>query len=223
MRKVSLTILLSLCVLATSAYAQTITGSMSGHIQDQQGASVPNANITATEPAKKTINTTKTNGQGDFDIAGLNPGTFIVSVEAAGFKKLDRKNTELFANDKLALASVTIFAVLMMAAIPAVLAPSAAGSIAWVSVAMTGCTGALASMPALPADVFPKNAFASVYGPASMGSGFGGMVFALITGWVVEHYSYTLMFLGFGVIPLICATILWTLTRCERYNASGPA
>jgi ACS family hexuronate transporter-like MFS transporter len=119
--------------------------------------------------------------------------------------------------------SVTIFAVLMMAAIPAVLAASAAASIAWVSVAMTGYTGALASMLALPADVFPKNAVASVYGLASMGSGFGGMVFTLITGWVVEHYSYTPVFFGFGVIPLICATILWTLTRCERYDASGSA
>jgi len=112
-------------------------------------------------------------------------------------------------------ASVTLFALLMLAAIPAVLAPSAAVSIAFVSVAMTGYTGALASMLALPADVFPKNAVASVYGLASMGSGFGGMVFTLITGWVVEHYSYTPVFFGFGVIPLICAAILWTLTRCD--------
>jgi ACS family hexuronate transporter-like MFS transporter len=111
--------------------------------------------------------------------------------------------------------SVTLFALLMLAAIPAVLAPSAAVSIAFVSVAMTGYTGALASMLALPADVFPKNAVASVYGLASMGSGFGGMVFTLITGWVVEHYSYTPVFFGFGVIPLICATVLWTLTKCE--------
>jgi ACS family hexuronate transporter-like MFS transporter len=111
--------------------------------------------------------------------------------------------------------SVTLFALLMLAAIPAVLAPSAALSIAFVSVAMTGYTGALASMLALPADVFPKNAVASVYGLASMGSGFGGMVFTLITGWVVEHYSYTPVFFGFGVIPLICAALLWTLTTCE--------
>ena len=112
-------------------------------------------------------------------------------------------------------ASVTLFALLMLAAIPAVLVSSAAVSIAFVSLAMTGYTGALASMLALPADVFPKNAVASVYGLASMGSGFGGMVFTLITGWVVEHHSYTPVFFGFGVIPLICATILWTLTTCE--------
>jgi ACS family hexuronate transporter-like MFS transporter len=106
---------------------------------------------------------------------------------------------------------VTFFAVLMTSAIPAVLVGDAALSIALVSVAMLGYTGCLANMLAMPADVFPKNAVASVYGLASMGSGFGGMLFTLITGWVVDHYSYTPVFIGFGVMPLICALILWTL------------
>jgi ACS family hexuronate transporter-like MFS transporter len=82
-------------------------------------------------------------------------------------------------------------------------------AIALVSVAMLGYTGSLANMLALPGDVFPKSAVASVYGLASMGSGFGGMLFTLITGWVVDHYSYTPVFIGFGLLPLICATILW--------------
>src|SRR5207302_10245472 len=64
------------------------------------------------------------------------------------------------------------------------------------------------NMLTIPSDVFPGNAVASVYGLASMGSGFGGMMFTLITGWVVEHYSYTPAFFGFGVLPLICASIL---------------
>ncbi|MDE3198338.1 MAG: MFS transporter, partial [Acidobacteriota bacterium] len=119
--------------------------------------------------------------------------------------------------------SITLFAAFMMAAIPAVLAPSAAAAIAWVSVAMTGYTGALASMLALPADVFPRNAVASVYGIASMGSGFGGMVFTLITGWVVQHYSWIPVFFGFGLIPLICATILWTVTPAGTTPATVPA
>src|ERR1035438_7917097 len=63
----------------------------------------------------------------------------------------------------------------------------------------------------MPADVFPGSAVASVYGLASMGSGFGGMLFTLMTGWAVDHYSYTPVFIGFGIMPLICALILWTL------------
>jgi len=105
--------------------------------------------------------------------------------------------------------AVTFFAALMTSAIAAVLVQPAWLAIALVSIAMLGYTGSLANMLALPGDVFPKNAVASVYGLASMGSGFGGMLFTLITGWVVDHYSYTPVFIGFGLLPLICATILW--------------
>src|SRR5690348_15315050 len=108
-------------------------------------------------------------------------------------------------------AAVTLFAILMTAAIPAVLVSSAALAIAFVAIAMAGYTGSLANMLALPTDVFPKNAVASVYGLASMGAGFGGMLFTLITGWLVDHYSYTPVFIGFGILPLICALILWML------------
>jgi ACS family hexuronate transporter-like MFS transporter len=69
----------------------------------------------------------------------------------------------------------------------------------------------------MPADVFPAGVVASVYGIASMGSGFGGMVFALVTGWLVERYSYVPAFLLFGLLPLICVVILWVLMgRLER-------
>lgn len=108
-------------------------------------------------------------------------------------------------------AAVTVATAMMTMAIPAVHVHGAALSIALVSIAMAGYTAALANMLAMPADVFPAGAVASVYGLASMGSGFGGMVFALVTGWLVEQYSYVPVFWLFGLIPLICASILWVL------------
>src|SRR5450759_1900435 len=96
----------------------------------------------------------------------------------------------------------------MTSALTTVLAREAWMSIALVSIAMLGYTGCLANMLSFPADVFPKSAVGSVYGLASMGSGFGGMLFTLITGWVVEHYSYTPVFFGLGILPVVCATIL---------------
>jgi ACS family hexuronate transporter-like MFS transporter len=107
--------------------------------------------------------------------------------------------------------AVTFFAVLMTSAIGVVVVQQAWLAIALVSIAMLGYTGSLANMLALPGDVFPKSSVASVYGLASMGSGFGGMLFTLITGWVVDRYSYTPVFIGFGLLPLICAAILWLL------------
>ncbi len=106
-------------------------------------------------------------------------------------------------------AAVTVAAAMMTMAIPAVLVQGTALSIALVSIAMAGYTAALANMLAMPADVFPAGGVASVYGLASMGSGFGGMVFALVTGWLVEHYSYVPVFCLFGLIPIICVSILW--------------
>jgi ACS family hexuronate transporter-like MFS transporter len=107
--------------------------------------------------------------------------------------------------------AVLIFAALMTAAIPAVLVADARWSIALVSIAMMGYTGSTANMLAMPADVLPSAAVASVYGIASMGSGFGGMVFSLATGWAVDRFSYVPVFTGFGLMPLVCVAILWTL------------
>ncbi|HZS56293.1 MAG TPA: MFS transporter [Bryobacteraceae bacterium] len=119
--------------------------------------------------------------------------------------------------------AVTFFALWMTAAIPAVLVHSAWLSIAFVSIAMAGYTGSLANMLALPTDVFEKNAIASVYGLASMGAGFGGMLFSLITGWVVDHFSYTPVFVGFGLMPLVCALILWVVMGPIRSPILVPA
>lgn len=106
---------------------------------------------------------------------------------------------------------VWIFALMMTSAIPAVLTPNVYTAIALISMATLGYTGALANMLSMPADVFPKNAVGSIWGLASMGAGFGGMVFSLVTGWVVDHYSYVPVFFGFGLIPLIAAAIVWKL------------
>jgi ACS family hexuronate transporter-like MFS transporter len=105
--------------------------------------------------------------------------------------------------------AVTFFAILMLSAIPAVLVEDVSLAIALVSVAMVGYTGSLANMLSFPADVYPKQVVSSVYGLASMGSGFGGMLFTLLTGWMIDNFSYTPVFFMFGLMPLICAAILW--------------
>lgn len=122
-------------------------------------------------------------------------------------KELLRRGLSISAARKTA---VTITAFMMTFAVPAVLVLSPRLSIAFISIAMAGYTGSASTMLALPSDVFPAHIVASVYGLASMGSGFGGMLFTLLTGWIVEHYSYTPVFVLFGLIALLCATILWT-------------
>ncbi len=108
--------------------------------------------------------------------------------------------------------AVTLCALPMLFSIPAVLSPSPWIAMACVALAMAGYTGANVTMLAFTADAFPKESVASVWGLASMGAGFGGMLFTLIAGWVIQRFSYTPVFIGFGLIPLVCSTILWTLT-----------
>jgi MFS transporter, ACS family, hexuronate transporter len=107
--------------------------------------------------------------------------------------------------------TVTIFACLMTMTVPAVLVSDARLSIALVSVAMLGYTGVTANMLAMPADIFPSTVLASIWGYSGLGSGLGGMVFALATGWLVDRYSYVPVFFGFGLMPLIALFIIWTL------------
>ena len=101
-------ILLATFALAIPGYAQNITGSMTGRVTDQQGASIPNAIVTVTEPAKHVTAAQKTTAGGDFSVAGLLPGDYSVTVEATGFKKLSRTGITLNANDKLSVGDLVL-------------------------------------------------------------------------------------------------------------------
>jgi hypothetical protein len=102
------TTILSVLFFAVAGYTQSITGSLSGRVVDPNGASVPNAKVTATEPARATSVSTVTSAPGEFSIAGLLPGTYSVTVEAPGFKKLMRENIDLHASDKLVIGDLTL-------------------------------------------------------------------------------------------------------------------
>jgi ACS family hexuronate transporter-like MFS transporter len=108
---------------------------------------------------------------------------------------------------------VSFFSALMVAAVPAAMVHSSALAIALISTATFGYCGALANVLAIPRDLFPKNAVASIWGLASMGSGFGGMFFSLVTGWLVDHYSFKPAFVLFGLTPIIAACLVWWLPR----------
>ena len=114
--------------------------------------------------------------------------------------------------------AILIFSALMVPAVFVGGSSSATPCIVLVSTATFGYSGALANLLAVPGDVFPKGAVASIWGFASMGSGIGGMIFSLMTGWLVDHYVFRPVFVLFGVIPLVAAWIVWTLPRKEEHT-----
>ena len=48
------------------------------------------------------------------------------------------------------------------------------------------------------------------------------MIFSLVTGWLVDHYSFRPVFVLFGVIPLVSAWLVWTLPRKPEISELGP-
>jgi MFS transporter, ACS family, hexuronate transporter len=119
-----------------------------------------------------------------------------------------------------------IFALLMTAGIPAAFASNVWVAVALISVATFGYTGYNTNTLAFPADVFPRNMVGSVWGLASMGAGFGGMVFSWLSGRLIDQYGYTPVFVGYGLLPLIALSlILFALGPLEPHPdfAAAPA
>lgn len=71
--------------LSPAALAQTINGTISGTVVDQQDAVIPNATVTATNTENGFTRTVTTNDNGQFRIPALPVGVYSVRVEKSGF------------------------------------------------------------------------------------------------------------------------------------------
>src|SRR5690242_6772382 len=94
--------------LAVPLCTQTISGSISGSVADQSGAAIVGAKLTAIDQEKRTVFNTVSDNFGRFVFPQLPPGDFTVTVEAPGFKKLERKEINLNGNEKLGIGQLTM-------------------------------------------------------------------------------------------------------------------
>ncbi|HYK60805.1 MAG TPA: carboxypeptidase regulatory-like domain-containing protein [Bryobacteraceae bacterium] len=89
-------------VLSGLSYAQEITGSIVGTVQDPTGASIPAAAVTITNTDRgAVVRTAATSQDGNYSAPLLPIGHYSVAVEAKGFRKAVRSAIELNVNDKL--------------------------------------------------------------------------------------------------------------------------
>ena len=71
---------------ASSASAQlTGKGAITGTVMDGTGAVVAGASISATNSASGITATTVSTGAGDYNLADLDPGIYVLTVTATGF------------------------------------------------------------------------------------------------------------------------------------------
>jgi hypothetical protein len=93
--------LVALAAAVLNASAQDFRGGITGRITDASGARMPGVTVTATNVATNVASTTTTNGEGDYSILFLNPGTYRVTAELSGFKKVVRDNIEVRIGDRV--------------------------------------------------------------------------------------------------------------------------
>jgi hypothetical protein len=72
-------------MLLSTAFGQTVTGSISGQVTDQSGALIVGANVTAQNVATSVKTTALTNASGVYTIRFLPIGTYTLTIDATGF------------------------------------------------------------------------------------------------------------------------------------------
>src|SRR6266481_9089542 len=78
-----------LVATAVSVAAQTTSGSLSGTVNDAQGAAITGAKVQVTSTSRNETRTTQTGEDGRFVFPQLQPDTYKLRVEATGFKRYD--------------------------------------------------------------------------------------------------------------------------------------
>jgi len=101
----SVFVVLGLCSVAMS---QTVTTRVSGTVKDTAGATVPGAKIILTDTSTKDQKTATTSDEGTFSIADVRPGTYTVTVEGTGFKKLQVNNIEAHVDIPVVLSGLVL-------------------------------------------------------------------------------------------------------------------
>ncbi|MBI4889933.1 MAG: carboxypeptidase regulatory-like domain-containing protein [Acidobacteria bacterium] len=97
-----------LAALGIPAFCQTSTGSIAGSVRDAQDAAIANANVVLREMDKQTTFSLKSDAEGRFVFTNLLPGRYSITVESTGFKKLERTDINLLANDKITIGVVSL-------------------------------------------------------------------------------------------------------------------
>ncbi len=96
--------LLLTAFLAVSASAQSGTTTINGVITDQNGAAVPGASVKLTNPATGFNRTVTTNNDGAYAFSSIVPGTYVLEVEAAKFKKAVKRDVRASVDSTLAVS-----------------------------------------------------------------------------------------------------------------------
>src|SRR5882724_10248237 len=92
-------------VLLLPMNAQKVSGSVTGTVTDESGASVAGASVTIIAEQTGATRSATASAEGTFSFQELNPGMYRLVVTKAGFKKVEERNLEVHVSD---IATVAI-------------------------------------------------------------------------------------------------------------------
>jgi hypothetical protein len=102
-------LVLCLCaLLCTSAFSQTISGSIIGTITDPANAVMPGVAVQITDTATGAVRSATSNESGLFRFVNLEPSTYTVTVKAQGFKTRVETTIELSASETRDLGRMSL-------------------------------------------------------------------------------------------------------------------
>jgi hypothetical protein len=97
---------ISLLCLPASIFAgaaQDFRATITGRVSDTNKAAVPNAQVQAKNIGTNEVTSATTDNEGNYKLPFLRPGSYSLTVEATGFKKVARENIELVINQIAAI------------------------------------------------------------------------------------------------------------------------
>jgi Carboxypeptidase regulatory-like domain/TonB-dependent Receptor Plug Domain len=105
-RQLTLSIAL-VVVLVVSASAQS-AGTITGTVKDSSGAVLPGATVTTVNTIQAATYTAVTTAQGTFVLVEILPGTYTISVELSGFKKVEKSDVVLSTASKISVGEIVL-------------------------------------------------------------------------------------------------------------------
>ena len=97
-RRLAAAIVTSLAMAGAAGAQNTTSGSIAGTAKDASGAVLPGVTVEAASPALiEKVRTVVTDGQGEYKITNLRPGTYSVTFSLTGFSSVKREGIELNA------------------------------------------------------------------------------------------------------------------------------
>lgn len=91
-------------LLSVAAFGQRDLGTITGTITDPTGAAVASAKVTITEDATGLTYQVESGGSGEYARPLLKPGTYTVTAEAPGFRRVAQQNVVIVGGDRVGVS-----------------------------------------------------------------------------------------------------------------------